>query len=342
MPVDTIFSRFLTALGVPHTRTWSNAAFRKMTFKSLYGLSHLLTEYGVKNEAVKFPDKSRLRDLPTPFLAQTKGGIFVIVTKIDPSREIVSYDSRGESEHVSLDDFMRAWNGIALFAYPDASSGEPDYGSHHLTEIISGLSGYALALAALVVTAWFFITRGVYAHFSTVLLFVLDCIGLYFSFLLLQKSLNIHTAASDRVCGVLEQGGCDSIVQLKVSKLFGVFSWSEIGFGYFGVSLAALLLFPHIWPELALCNICCLPYSFWSVWYQKFRAHHWCTLCLGVQATLWLLFFCYLGGGWLARAFPLNISFPVLIAAYFFAVLFLNLVLKTFRNLPCHENDSSN
>ena len=57
MPAHSIFSRFLTALGVPHTDSWSDAQFGGMTFKSLYGLSHLLTEYGVPNEGLRYTDK---------------------------------------------------------------------------------------------------------------------------------------------------------------------------------------------------------------------------------------------------------------------------------------------
>lgn len=341
MSVPTIFSRFLAGMGVPHTDTYSDKEFRDMTFKSLYGLSHLLSVYGVENEGLRFTDKHEITRLTPPFLAQTNAGVFVIVNDIDPTTKTVRYDSRGENLSIDLDSFINAWNGVALLAFPDANSREPEYGSHRLTEIISSLSKYALAVAALIVFVYFFVTRHVYAHVSTVLLTVFNCIGLYFSYLLLQKSLNIHTAASDRVCGVLEQGGCDSIMQMKVSKLFGVFSWSEVGFGYFSVSLATLLMFPHLLPQLALCNICCLPYTFWSIWYQRFRAHHWCTLCVGVQSTLWLLFFCYLGGGWLRHALPLHIDFLTLIAVYVFAVLFINFILRVFKNLPSHEKDSA-
>lgn len=340
MSVPTIFSRFLDGMGVPHTDTYSDKEFRDMTFKSLYGLSHLLTIYGVKNEGLRFTDKQEIKKITPPFLAQTNAGVFVIVEDIDLTTNTVKYDSRGENLRVDLDSFINAWNGVALLAFPDSNSREPEYGSHRLTEIISRLSKYALAAAALIVFAYFFVTRQVYAHVSTVLLTVFNCVGLYFSYLLLQKSLNIHTAASDRVCGVLEQGGCDSIMQMKVSKLFGVFSWSEVGFGYFSVSLATLLMFPHLLPQLALCNICCLPYTFWSIWYQRFRARHWCTLCVGVQSTLWLLFFCYLGGGWLRNALPLHIDFLTLIAVYVFAVLFINFILRVFKNLPSHEKDS--
>lgn len=340
MPSATIFSRFLAQLGVPHTQAWSDKKFNTMTFKSLYGFSHLLNEYKIKNEGVKFTDKSDLTKLSPPFLAQLNNGIFVIVDGIEPKKDQLTYDSVGKQQKMALNDFINSWNGFALLAFPSDESKEPEYGEHHLSDIISAMSKYVLALAAICVFAYFFISRGLYAHLSTILLTIFNCVGLYFSYLLVQKSLNIHSAASDRVCGVLEHGGCDSIMELKVSKLFGVFSWSEIGFGYFGISLITLLLFPHMWPFLAICNLCCLPYTVWSIWYQKFKAKHWCTLCVGVQTTLWLLFFCYLGGGWLEKSWPLHFNFLILIATYLFAILALNMLLSTFKKLPCHEKNS--
>ena len=122
-----------------------------------------------------------------------------------------------------------------------------------------------------------------------------------------------------------ERGGCDVIATSKASRLFGVFSWSEIGFGYFGVSLVTLLLYPHLWPALAACNILCLPYTVWSLTYQKFVARHWCTLCVGVQLTLWALFLCWLAGGWVAKIFPLHADLFVLMGVYIAAVLSINL-----------------
>lgn len=339
MSVATIFSRFLADLGVQHTTAWSDSQFRGMTFKSLYGLSHLLTTYNVKNKAARFEDKSKVVNLTTPFLAQTKAGIFVIVKDIDQKRNLVEYDSYGTTLKVSMDDFINAWNGIVLLAFPDENSREPEYVEHCITVLVSTLANYILLIGIFSLFLYFFVTRQVYSNFSTLLITVFDCIGLFFSYMLVQKSLNIHTAVSAKVCGVLEEGGCDSITKSKAAKLFGVFSWSEIGFGYFGVSLVTLLIFPNMWPVLALCNTCCLPYTCWSIWYQKFRERHWCTLCVGVQTTLWLLFFCYLCGGWLKKAFPINSSFFVLIFAYLLTVLAINKLLETFKNLPCHEKN---
>lgn len=340
MPANTLFTRFLAALEVPHTSDFSDNQFKSMTFHSLFGLSHLLKDYGVENTALRIADKSELTKIHPPFLAQTRNGVFVIIKNFDYDKDSITYDSVGTIETVPTTQFEQAWNGIVLLAYPTPLSREPDYPSHHLQELMQSSSKWILATAALCVFLYFFISRQVYEHLSTILLTVFDCAGLYFSYLLLQKSLGIHSAAGDRVCGVLEKGGCDSIMSMKVSKLFGVFSWSEVGFGYFGISLITLLVFPHMWPYLALCNVCCLPYTFWSIWYQRFRAHKWCTLCVGVQSTLWILFFCYLAGGWFHGIFPLKTDFFILIAVYVSAVLFINLILRIFKNLPKNEENS--
>ncbi len=340
MVSPSLFTRFLTALGVPHTVDYSDQRFRSMPFNSLFGLSHLLGEYGVENEAVRVADKSELTKIQPPFLAQMTNGVFVIVEKFDTANSAITYDSTGVIESAPLGEFESAWNGVALMAFPSSTSAEPQYGSHHLTQITKWLSTKLLVVGALFIFVYFFFSRGMYHNLSTTLIALLDLAGLYLSYLLMQKTLGFHSAAGDRVCSVIEEGGCDTIVKLKVSKLFGVFSWSEVGFGYFGVSLATLLMFPHMWPALALCNILCLPYSFWSVWYQKFRAKNWCTLCLSVQTTLWLLFFCFLGGGWLGKAFPLHFDVLVLIAVYASAVVAINLVIRTLKNIP--QNDDEN
>lgn len=335
----TLFSDFLTALGVPHTPSYSDKRFRMMTFKSLFGLSKLLTEYGVRNEGLEISDKNEIRKLTPPFLAQSVNGIFVIVNSVDG--DMIEYTAPDSDVVGSLDEFKEKWNGIVLLAFPDESSKEPEYSSHRVRDIVSSASGYLLAVFALCVLGYFFVTREVYAHLSTVLIMLLDMAGLYFSYLLLQKSLNIRTAASDRFCGVLEKGGCDSIMQSSASKLFGVFAWSEVGFCYFSVSLATLLMFPHLYGALALFNLFCLPYPIWSIWYQKFKAKHWCTLCVCVQITLILLFVCYLCGGLTARILPIEPDYFILASVYIAAELLLNLLLRSFKKIPCsYEKDS--
>ena len=77
---ESLFSNFLTALGVPHTEWYSSQQFRGMTFKSVFGLTKLLQKYGADSETLRFTDKDQgYADLPVPFLAQLDG-CFAIVT----------------------------------------------------------------------------------------------------------------------------------------------------------------------------------------------------------------------------------------------------------------------
>ncbi|MDE7401855.1 MAG: hypothetical protein K2M87_00385 [Muribaculaceae bacterium] len=332
----SIFTRFLKALQVPHTVEFSEHAFRSMDFDSLYGLSHLLTTYGIPNESYRIYDKEELAKLTPPYLAQLNSGYFVIVESCTP--QTVTFDSLGEEKELPTPQFKDKWNGIVLLAYPDKKSREPDYGSHFLAETVDHWSWLALVVSAIAVMAYFYVTRGLYHSVWGSLAVFFNIVGLFFSYLLVQKTLGVHTATGDSVCNILQRGGCDSILSMKVSKLFGVFSWSVVGFSYFGISLLALLIFPHLWGALALFNICCLPYTVWSIWYQKFRAHHWCTLCVGVQTTLWLLFGAYTAGGFIKTLLPMHLDDWVLLAVYIATVLFLNQIVKFIKNINLHAN----
>lgn len=335
----SIFTRFLKALEVPHTVEYSENAFHTMDFDSLYGLSHLLTSYGIDNEALRIADKNEIAKLSPPYLAQLDSGYFVIVDQFASGK--ITYDSLGQKVSVATQDFINKWTGVTLLAFPDSKSREPDYGGHLLTETINRWSWLALIITAVAVMGYFYVTRGIYHSPWATVTMLLNMVGLFFSYLLVQKTLGVHTSTGDSVCNILQKGGCDSILSMKVSKLFGVFSWSVVGFSYFGISLITLLIFPHMWSTLALFNICCLPYTVWSIWYQRFRAHHWCTLCVGVQSTLWLLFFTYAAGGFIKNPLPLRLDDWVLLAAYIATVLFLNLIVKFIKNLSLHATQDT-
>ena len=302
-----------------------------MPFKSLFGMGKLLEEYKVKSAGYQFSDPSEMLKLSTPYIAKTNGGL-IIVSSYDAAKGQVEYLSDGKRETISSEEFVKVMPGTVFLAFPEADSAEPDYLLHCRDIFFTQAKKFTLIglLAALFLYLW--ISNGIYKHVSSYFIALFDCLGLIFSTFLLQKTLKIHNPAADRVCKVIEEGGCDSVLKTSASSFFGIFSWSEVGFAYFFVSLMCLLIFPQFTGYLALCNLFCLPFSFWSVWYQKFRAKAWCTLCLGVQATLWILALCYLLGGWWETMFPLHIEFPVLIGTYALTLLVLNKISTKYEN----------
>ncbi len=339
MSGSTINSVFLTALQVPHTSAYSDRRFRTMTFKTLFGFSKLLDEYGIRNEVLRLSDRSSITRLTSPFIAETDKG-FVLVSGIGQDSVTYRYGEDGQTEATaSTDAFLKACTGIVLLAYPSPQSQEPDYDKHHVFEKASKAKPRILIALIAFLFLYLFISGGLWRHAWSTMLTVINCAGIYISYLLLLKQLHIHSPYAERICSVIEKGGCDTVLSTKASKFFGLFGWSEVGFAYFSVSLVALLVFPGHTAPLAIINACCLPFSIWSVWYQKVRAKAWCTLCLCVQSLLWLSFFCYLWG----RSFHGYDSFgniAVLGACYTVMLLGVNRLLPLFDRSPDEERES--
>lgn len=333
----TLFSDLLTALGVKHTEAYSDRRFNEMPFQTMFGLSNLLREYGVGATGVSVAKEAlddALRGFVTPFLADTADG-FVIVTDVTDNQ--VTYLSQQRRFTVAIEELIDAWNGTALLVAPGRLSIEPEYTRHRIGEIFEGVKRWtlgALAVALVVVAMWL---TGLYCEWSAWVLLALDCAGLWLSWMLVQKSLGIHTQAADAVCAVLEEGGCDELARSEASSFMGIFKWSEVGLAYFSISMLALLLFPRTLPALAAINILCLPYTVWSITYQRFKAKVWCTMCVGVQLTLWLLAAVYLIGGWDKGIFSGDFwtVFFILGAVYIAALLAINAlneaISRTFK-----------
>lgn len=336
MPDHNILSDFLEELEVPHTSGYSASSLRKMPFQSLFGFSKLLEKYGIESEGLRIDDKSELFKLPVPFLAQTPDG-FLIVTDINP--DSVRYLSAGVRETCTVDEFTEAWTGIVFLAYPTEASAEPDYMTHLIAEKGDRVKRVFLPICGVALLAWLFVANGLWTHASLWFLTGFNLVGLYFSYLLVQKSAGYKSKNADAVCGVIQQKGCDTILTSSASKFFGLFGWAEVGLTYFSVSLLTLLLFPQFANWLALCNLCCLPFTFWSIWYQKFRAKHWCTLCVCVQATLWCLFFSYLAGGWISGLMPFKAPLFIIALTYLTVLLALNRLMPLIENTNVDEAD---
>lgn len=318
---NTILSRWLTLLGVPHTAQYSDMRFRTMPFPTYFGLTALLREYSVEAKGYTIDDKSQIASIPTPFIAPVNGRN-VIVTAVDG--DTLRYCTVGISEEIPVADFTSAWEGVALTATTTTASKEPGYARHRLGTIMASLRDIGIWVIGIVLFAWFYITRGDLHNWGTATMAALDIFGLWLSYMLVQKTLGVKSKRGDAVCSVLQAGGCDTIAKSDASTFLGIFHWSEVGLTYFGVGLAVLLLFPEMTGWLAAINICALPYTVWSITYQKFVAKTWCTMCVGVQLTLWLQFIVFICSGWVGHIFPLTWQTAALVLVYAFVMLLLN------------------
>jgi thiol-disulfide isomerase/thioredoxin len=251
----------------------------------------MLTDYGIDNAGAKIEDKERdIAKIETPFIAHF-GGDFVVVHDVEPDN--VSFFWRSNNLVVTVSEFTEAWSGVVLLAEPSEKSIEPDYDKHRKTERISFSKKASLISACILVLSLIYIDKQLYINMEITLLLLIHLCGVYISWLLLLKQMRMQSQYADKICSLFKQKECNNVLESKAAKLWGIFSWSEIGLAYFVTNVLLLLFSTNsilMLSLLSLLNIAALPYTIWSVWYQKIKARQWCVLCLIVQVLLWAIF----------------------------------------------------
>ncbi|MDR2968326.1 MAG: thioredoxin domain-containing protein [Tannerellaceae bacterium] len=233
-------------------------------------------------------DKEKdIKDLQLPFIAHVSDD-FRIVSKVGP--EYVETIWRGRPLKTPVKEFLDIWSGIVLMLESDPSSIEPGYAVNRKKELFDVVQKAFLVLLLSLCLLLPFVLGGLYKDLWKSFLLFFNLAGVGICFLLVQKQLHIRSEYADRICSLFSESDCNNVLESDVAKFMGVIGWSEAGLGYFISNTIVLLFFPGLIPFLVFINICALPYSFWSVWYQKVKAKQWCPLCLIVQGLFWSIF----------------------------------------------------
>jgi len=140
------FVNFLDLLKVKHTKDFSDRYFNEHPHKyNLFGLSKMLSDYGVENVATRIEDKERdIAAIETPFIAHF-GGDFVVVCQVESEK--VSFIWRGIDHVLAVSEFIESWSGVVLLAESSEKSIEPDYKEHRKSERLNFLKKTALFAA---------------------------------------------------------------------------------------------------------------------------------------------------------------------------------------------------
>lgn len=283
-----ILTSILSLLDVRYTSKYANRYFNEHPHKySLFGLSKMLTYYGVHNVGVKVADKENIHSLEPPFIAHV-GNDFVTVKDI--SKDNICYYWHQKKLIISIKEFFDLWSGVILVPEADETSIEPDYKQHRKEEVATSIQKILLLLSGIILVAIGLYQNLIFWNWGLALLLALNLIGIYIGYLLVQKQVYIHSRVADKICSLFAKSDCNDILTSPAAKFLGVVGWSELGLSYFLSNTFLILFAPNLFPYLALINNLVLPYTFWSIWYQKFRAKAWCPLCLVVQLLFWLLF----------------------------------------------------
>lgn len=282
------FTTLLSLLKIKYTKNYSSELFSEHPNKhNLLGLSQMLSEYNIANEGIIVDDKKTfsLQTLNLPFIAQMGTGFAVVTGITDSKVELIINDLNIK---IDQDQFRDSWKGILLLVEPNEDYSIEPMWKDHKRESLSRNIKYVLLLGS-IFSVLILNLRDQQFGFPWVVLFFLNLCGVFVSCLLLQKQININGRIAEKLCSIFSKGDCNDVLNSGAAQLFG-FSWSEIGIGYFIGNLIIICFMPILIPYFAAINLFILPYSIWSIWYQKFKVKQWCVLCLMVQLLLWLIF----------------------------------------------------
>lgn len=261
---------------------------------SFVHISNSLDEYGIRNVAVKATTKE-IFNISIPAIAQCSREVhqFYVLIKSVGKDDITIFDSEQGLLRLTLDEFGSIFKGNVLLLDINELSGEKEYHknkkkeSTHLYENV-----IIIFLLSLVSISAFLISENL-IRASLLLALIL---GLLISIALLSKDLGgLKNNLLLKFCSLGKELDCDVVTKSSAGKVFEKLSWAEVGFFYFaGSTLSVFFSFllnnNNILNILILLNASALPYTIFSVYYQKQIAKKWCPLCLAIQVMLILEF----------------------------------------------------
>lgn len=284
--LNATYSLF-NALGLRYTKfNLKNTLVNNYNFPSLASISDTLNEYNISNTSIKV-EFSKLKDIPTPFIANLniKDEEFVLVSKIE--NENVYYISN-KRKIINTEAFKVKWTGIILYAEKSEKSNEQNLKQNIRLQFLKLLKiPFAICLACCVFV-FALSTQAFYFQLPYFLYLFSKVLGTVISILLLIQMVDLSNPFVKKLCSTIKKGNCNNILESNAAKIFGVISWSEIGFIYFTGSLLIALFTPSLISLLNILSFLAIPYTIFSIYYQWKVVREWCLLCLLIQIIFWV------------------------------------------------------
>lgn len=337
--LEQLYIHIFNILGIGWTRSFLIQTIDETSYNdSLFGISVVLKKYGVECECVKYLDKTEILSVKLPAVI-IYNAEFAIVKGCYKERIELFIPDKGDV-NIQISEFLTKWSGIILTMKTTSNSGEPNLQEHQSNreKNIYKVNIFTIVTVSFVILS---LTRqSATFNVYSLLLILINSIGLGISCLLLQKELHIKNEFTDKLCGMVSVNhGCDEVINSSKSTIFGLVKLSEVGASFFFVNLLTLIFFPTAIPGTAIISVLVLPFSFWSIWYQRYQAKQWCALCLGTLMVMWAQAIVFLFSGIFERLFFLQtneknfsiINILQLVLGYIITCLLLNAMMNYIK-----------
>lgn len=325
--VNNIFTRLLKILNVPHTEQYANESFRQQPYRNtMFGLMLLLNKYKIPNECVQFTDKNTISNNLTPMIIAINGKFMILKQITQTTISLINIS--GIEREIDRSSFLSEWDGTAIIVNPDKNSSEPNIKSHHIKNNKMILKNIVFVVCSCLLIIIGFLLNPLNRNPFWYIILIINSIGIYITILLLQKQLNLHNHVADKICSIFKETKCETVTNSTGGSLFGLVKLSEVGFAFFLTNSIALLFFPKIIQLCGISALIVLPFTFWSLWYQKFIAKSWCVLCIITLLLMWGQAVIYTSTG-IFNHFSWNWSLAICLAtSYILSTFLLNKLME--------------
>ena len=283
-------------------------------YPSLLSITDTLDAIGIDNTAMVV-DKKKIEELPVPFLAYAyKNENFNIINETLEFQKALSQEE------------FKNWAGVIIAAEkPQFWYNEEN--DQCLQKEKKDKRTLHCSLTSLLLFSFLILTHNFSVVSSTLL--VSSFTGLFIAVLIAMQEFGYRSTVADQLCSVGTNTDCDAVLKSKASRLLMDLKWFDAGIIYFSsqsLTLMVSLLSNAIIPVNGFFSIIAalaLPFSFYSLYYQKKVIRKWCMLCLLTLGILWLQFG-ILTSSFFSKSFALLSAHAVLIVSFSF---FLTTVL---------------
>jgi len=259
-------------LHIPVTRQSISDELQKHPhYPGLLAISDVLNNWNVPNASYELTFEE-LANVPCPFIVYLHNNEFTLVYSLNDKEAIVS-DENTKTRAVSTEHFKKFYRGVVLAVEKDESSGEINYPAKRRKEIINNLRIPLVITASVVMLLLFLLLSPQYTNafnWNIAFLTLFKTAGLVTSILLLVQSIDRNNPVIHKLCGGDNNKNCNAILTSNAAKITEELSWSEAGFFYFaGTWLVLLFNSGHtsLMQTVAILNLICLPYTFYSIYY---------------------------------------------------------------------------
>ena len=347
-----VLKNLLHGLHLPITNKQLQSLIKDQWFYgSIRTIVEVLSELNIDSKVYQLEEEDFYL-IESPVIVYLKDDENRVVVVVEIQENLIKYYDPIANDYKTerKSKFFEKWTGIVLIPFTDEQSGDPDYLKHLKKERQKKLAnilifaGISVGIVALLIQTFFS-----YPQFFLIwlALFAIKTIALIVVAHIVKIEFGESNTLISKICNTTD---CGKVLNSKASKLFAWLSMGDVGVIYFGFGTLLLIIasftneLESIVYLLVFLNLFTLPYTFFSVGYQRFVLKTWCPFCLTVMGILWIEFVLGLFVGWI-EIFPLQ-PFLFLIFAFYAIVVSIGwLVLKRllvrtniFRGLQMHVN----